>query len=204
VKAATVMVTLPSGDVVDALDVRLCELVASSHTLMRALRAARTLALPAWCIGAGAVRNLVWDHLHGYTAETPAPDIDLVYFDAGQVGRSFEASLAEQLTHLEPGFRWDVVNQAGVHLWLASQGGVQQQPFASLADGIASWPETATCVGVSLQPSGAIEVVAPHGLADLFDMVVRWNPSRVPRAVFEERVASKRFSARWPRVHVLS
>ena len=32
-------------------------------------------------IGAGFVRNPVWDHLHNYENETPSTDIDIAYFD---------------------------------------------------------------------------------------------------------------------------
>jgi len=44
----------------------------SSLPLMQALAAARGLGLASWCIGAGAVRNRVWDHLHG-CAPQPHP-----------------------------------------------------------------------------------------------------------------------------------
>jgi hypothetical protein len=30
------------------------------------LRAARTCNPPEWVVGAGVLRNLVWDHLHGF------------------------------------------------------------------------------------------------------------------------------------------
>jgi len=50
----------------------------------------------------------------------------------------------------------------------------------SLIEGVASWPEIAT-VAVTLTPSGSIEVIAPHGLDDLFDMVVRWNGASASR-----------------------
>ena len=56
-------------------------IVRSSPWLMRALRAARDLGLPQWCIGAGALRNRVWDHLHGHTEPSRLADVDLVYFD---------------------------------------------------------------------------------------------------------------------------
>jgi len=48
-----------------------------------------------------------------------------------------------------------------------------------------------------------IQVVAPHGLEDLFQMIVRRNPMRVSARVYGECVAQKRFSERWPKVKVL-
>lgn len=45
---------------------QLISIVRASAWFMPALEAVRSLHLNSWCIGAGAVRNLVWDHLHGY------------------------------------------------------------------------------------------------------------------------------------------
>ena len=187
-----------------SLEARLIALAARSSRLVRALEAARDLSLSSWCIGAGAVRNLVWDHLHGFGMETPAEDIDLVFLDEDDISQEFEHLLEGKLALAEPSFNWDVVNQAGVHRWVKSHAARAHQPFQSLAEGVASWPETATCVGVALTESGHFEVIAPHGLSDLFEMVIRWNPGRVSSAVFAERVAKKRFAERWPRVKVLA
>jgi hypothetical protein len=46
-------------------------------------------------------------------------------------------------------------------------------------------------------------VIAPHGLADLFAMVVRRNPARVSVETYRRRVASRRYTQRWPRVTVV-
>jgi hypothetical protein len=186
------------------LEAQLIALVTKSHRLMRALAAARALKLSSWCIGAGVVRNLVWDHLHGFEVETPSADLDLVFFDEARVSNEFERQLERTLSVQEPGFKWEVVNQAGVHRWLAGPAGQPVAPFRSLAEGVASWPEVATCVGVSLSEDGRVGVIAPHGLDDLFGMVVRWNPTRVSSAVYAERVAAKRFDLRWPKVRVMA
>jgi len=171
---------------------------------MLALKAARELGLNSWCIGAGLVRSLVWDHLHGFEEPSPCADVDLVFYCPDGLGSLQEQSIERTLSTKAPGLQWEAVNQASVHPWLQSQSPGQVIPaFTSLTDGIASWPETATCVGVTLNAIDEIGVIAPHGLADLFNMVVRWNPTRVSRATFEERVASKRWGARWPRVKAL-
>jgi hypothetical protein len=38
------------------------------------------------------------------------------------------------------------------------------------------WPETATAAGIRYGPSKNIEIVAPHGLTDLFALVIRRSP----------------------------
>jgi hypothetical protein len=171
---------------------------------MRALRVARCLGLGSWCIGAGAIRNIVWDHLHGYEVATKPEDIDLVFYEATDLSQDLERRLENKLSFAAPEYKWEVVNQAAVHRWLTSQTQQKAEPFRSLVEGVASWPEVATCVGVSLTSSEQIEVIAPHGLTDLFEMVVRWNPTHVPKEVYQERVAKKRFSERWPEVKVLA
>jgi hypothetical protein len=45
-------------------------------------------------------------------------------------------------------------------------------------------------------------VIAPHGLEDLFNCVVRRNPTRVSLETYRRRVEQKRYAARWPRVTV--
>ena len=45
------------------LEARVISIASSSAWFMDALRTVQTLQLASWCIGAGAVRNLVWDEL---------------------------------------------------------------------------------------------------------------------------------------------
>lgn len=137
-----------------ALEAQLIGLAFKSTTFMTALQAARGLKLRSWCIGAGAVRNLVWDHLHGFATETPAQDIDLVFFDESNVSAEVERALNQTLTRAAPRFQWEAINQARVHLWATPRGCEAGPPFRSLADGIASWPEVATCVGLTLADEG--------------------------------------------------
>ena len=63
--------------------------------------------------------------------------------------------------------------------------------------------EFATAVGISLGRDNALRVIAPHGLEDLFAIVVRRNPVRVSVETYRERVAQKRYPERWPRVKVV-
>jgi hypothetical protein len=77
-------------------------------------------------------------------------------------------------------------------------------PLRSLTEAVASWPEYATAVGLWLDDEDRIRVIAPHGLADLFAMVVRRNPVRVSVETYRQRVAAKRYAQRWPRVRVVA
>lgn len=181
---------------------RLTHIVRSSPKLMELLSAARELALPSWCIGAGAVRSLVWDALHGFSAPRQLEDVDVAYFD-NTAGPDQERELTIRLTDAYPSVRWEVTNQALVHQWYLTEHGEVVPPLRSLAEGIATWPEYATCVGVTLKKDDSIEVIAPHGLADLLELRVRHNPIRASAAMFTERVKSKRFAGRWPMLSII-
>ncbi len=159
----------------DTYRLALVEIVKGSPWFMDALRAVASLGLGSWCIGAGAVRNLVWDHLHGYTQPSRLPDLP-----------------------------WEATNQAGVHLWFKSCCGQPVAPLHSLHEAVASWPEYASCVGVTLDGAENIDVISPWGLEDLFSMVVRRNPIRASARTFLQRVEQKQYLRRWPRVRVVA
>ena len=69
---------------------------------------------------------------------------------------------------------------------------------------IAHWPETATAVAARLDPGG-VEILAPHGLADLLALVARPTPAhRADPAAMLARIAAKSWLTRWPRLQVLA
>jgi hypothetical protein len=184
------------------LEDRLVQMVRSAPALMALLETARKLELASWCIGAGAVRSLVWDRLHGLATPTRYDDVDVVYYDAAG-GPGQDDDMLQRLLALTPAVAWEATNQALVHRWYAQQYGQEVPPLRSLAEGIASWPEYATCVGGTLHADGTIDVIAPHGLRDLFELRVRHNPARASAAVYAQRVISKRFAERWPRLSIV-
>jgi len=183
------------------LDVRLTGLVLASPLLTRALEAAREVDAPDWLIGAGVIRDLVWDKLHGHEP-APPKDVDLVFFDAADLSPEREAAVRTALAARAPEVPWDVKNQAAVHLWYPRVFGLEVEPVTSSADGVATWPETATAVAVRLRADDMLDVVAPCGLDDLFGLVCRRNPRRVTVEQYRRRVAAKRIAERWPRVRI--
>src|SRR3954463_2967085 len=146
---------------------------------MAALEAARDVEPPDWLIGAGAVRTAVWDRLHGYDEPTPLRDLDVAFYDAADLSEARERAIEEALRARLPGVPWEARNQAAVHLWYERKFGFEVEPFASTAEAIATWPETATAVAVRLNEDDDLMVVAPCGLGDLLGMVHRRNPARV-------------------------
>lgn len=171
-------------------------LVERDAWMMEVLRAAAALALPDWMIGAGFVRSKVWDTLHGYTERTPVPDIDVIYFDPADCSEEAEERLQERLREKMP-LQWSVTNQARMHVEN------HEKPYKNSEDALAHWVETPTCVAVTLR-AGRVELIAPHGIADLVNLVVRPSPlySR-GIALYRERVKKKRWQERWPKLKIL-
>ena len=181
---------------------RLASMVRSAPWLLEVLQAARDVDPPDWLVGGGVLRDLVWDRLHD-RLPAPSRDVDLAFFDPSRLDPSRDTEVETALTARLPGIPWDAKNQAAVHTWYDRVFGGQVAPLTSAADGVATWPETATAVAVRLLPDDHIKVVAPCGLGDLFGLVCRRNPRRVTVAHYRQRLHDKRITERWPRVEVV-
>jgi uncharacterized protein len=179
------------------------ELLLASGWLTNLLEIVAALDLPDCWIGAGAVRDLVWDTRFG-TGFDPAniADVDVVWFDPTDLSAEREDDVERHLREREAALDWDAKNQARVHLWYPARFGGPTRPLTSATDGVATWPETATAIAVRLRADGALDIAAPLALDDLLDGVWRRNVSRdFNRATDEEyakRVARKQPHVRWP------
>jgi hypothetical protein len=182
---------------------RLERLVRASSWFMRVLEAARACRAPDCWVGAGALRDLVWDELHGGFSPAGVKDVDVAFFDPHDLRPERDQAVEDELRRLLPGVRWDAKNQAAVHLWYERRFGLAVEPLHSTADGVATWPETATAVALRLRDDGTLAITAPCGLSDLLDGVCRRNPRRVTVEEFRRRVRAKRVAERWPKVRIV-
>jgi hypothetical protein len=152
---------------------KLERIVLSTPWLVDILRVVRDVGPLDAYVGAGVVRNAVWDCLDNACRVAPVTDVDVVYF---QLDVPSSDQWALRLHSAMPRYSWDVTNQADVHKWQSRQLGRPISPYRSLEAAVASWPETATALAIRLQPSDALATVAPYGLRDLFEMQVRRSP----------------------------
>ena len=190
--------------VVNANLAQLSAVLRRAPLVIEALRAARDIAAPDWLVCAGAIRDAVWDDLHGRPLTTMPRDIDVGFFDPSDLTGERDRAVEAQLRARAPGLPWQAKNQAAVHLWYPRRFGVEVSPFRSCAEAVATFPETATCVGVRLLPDDEIMVVAPYGLDDLFDCVCRHNATRVSASFYERRISEKDWRRRWPRMRYVA
>ena len=100
-----------------------------------------------------------------------------------------------------PGLDLQIRNQARVHLWYEQKYGSPCPPHESTEAAIDTFEALVACLGVRLEPGERWRVYAPHGLADVFNLVARPNPALAPRSVYEAKVS--RWRRQWPALTVL-
>ncbi len=188
-------------------------LIGASPWHRAALADVARLGLPDAWIGAGFVRALVWDHLHGFARPTPVNDVDVIFFDPDDVRPEREAELEALLrtrapaypwpaypwpAYPWPAYPWSVRNQARMH----RRNG--DRPYRSTRDAITHWLETPTAVAVRLGDTGRLELLAPLGVEDLVTLCLRPTPhARAHRLdAYRARLASKPWRTQWPRLTV--
>ena len=175
-------------------EARLIDLVLADERVMKMLRAVRSLGADQWCIAAGTIRNLVWDHLHSFAEPTLPSDIDVLIHDAVNTSGVHEEQLEARLQTLVPEVTWEVVNQATIHTYTGDP-----TPYTSIGEAMSRWADLVTAVGAHLGGDDKITIIAPGGLTDLFELRVRPNIATPTSAnVYRDRMASKRWQDRWP------
>ena len=165
------------------------QLVAGDRWRMGVLRLVCDLSLPDGFVTGGFVRNMVWDHLHGRPM-TPLNNVDVIYFDAERPDLAVDRNLEHELSFRSPKKTWSVVNVAA-----------GDSAPANIEDAVRRGPETATAVAIAVDHHDNLTVIAPYGLDDLFDGIVRPVSEHAATEV-HERAASKRWQKLYPRLRL--
>lgn len=172
--------------------IKLIQILAEDKQIFEILSIVRTIQLNDCWVGAGCIRNKVWDVLHDQTAQQHN-DVDVVFFDESDVSERLEKEIEAKLLEANKTFKWSVKNQARMHLRN------HHSKYADTRNAISHWPETATAVAARLNVDDEIEILAPHGLDDLFDLVVRPTPNFNP-VVFQKRADDKQWEKQWKKL----
>ncbi|MEO4108389.1 nucleotidyltransferase family protein [Acinetobacter pittii] len=179
------------------------DLVMKSPCLLKILSIISQLH-PEVYLSAGAVRNTVWSYLHGKTYDLNTSDMDVTYYNANEYDDSYQKELQSDLKSKFPNQDWDVVNQALVHRWYRKDNGETIQPLTSIEEALSLWSETATAVAIRFDSFGNLEIIAPFGLSDLFELNLRWNSALVSYQTFKNRVESKNWLQQWPKLKIVN
>jgi hypothetical protein len=178
-------------------------LVESSPWFVLLLASVSRAGLPDAWVGAGVIRDLVWDtKFRGRFDPALVKDVDVVYFDPADLGPERDHAAELRLQEIDPGVAWDAKNQAAVHTWYPERFGLSIEPYLSVEDAVRSWPDTATCVAIRRSSAGELDLIAPYGLDDLLDGIWRFNPLRVTAEEARRRLQRKHVASRWPGLSV--
>ncbi|GEA07539.1 hypothetical protein KUL42_23000 [Alteromonas sp. KUL42] len=170
-------------------------LIAADAFRMACLTALRSMALPQGYIGAGFLRNAIWDALHNKAFATPLNDVDVIYFCPNST-QSQDKHIEAELARLMPDVNWQVKNQARMHLLHG------HEPYASCEEAISYWVERETCVAIKLNDNDKLELLAPFGLTSSFEGSLSINPMHGRPDVFRARVEAKQWLTQWPKLRL--
>ena len=155
------------------------------------------IRLPDAWIVAGCLSQTVWNVLTGRTIDYGISDYDVFYFDPDSSWQAENAVIRDvqaRLAHLQAIV--EVRNQARVHLWYPDKHGLSYPPLRSSTEGIDRFLTQNTKIGLR-RHGGSYAVYAPHGFADIANMIVR--PNRGPNFSIENYLTkAKRWKALWP------
>lgn len=177
--------------------------LARNETLLKVLARAAELDLPGWYLTAGCVFQTVWNVVTHRPPTAGIKDYDLFYFNDADLSWDAENDViqaGEEAFHDVPAMV-EIRNEARVHLWYENHFGVPCPPYTSTEAAIDSFAATTCCLGIRLGGGDHWRIYAPHGLADVFNLVVRPNPALAPRDVYEAK--ARRWREHWPELTVL-
>jgi hypothetical protein len=185
-------------------DPRAAELEAilrASPDLMTVMETARDLALPEWLIFSGAIYQRVLNHRTGRPDTYGIKDYDLGYFDLDTSYEAEDAVIRQVAASCNPPLdaMVEVRNQARVHLWFQMKFGEEYAPLGSTEEALERFVIPLFAVGARLEADGAMTIIAPFGLEDLFALRLRPNPRRIT-AGFPRTSAA--IAKRWPEVKI--
>ncbi|WP_035051893.1 nucleotidyltransferase family protein [Andreprevotia chitinilytica] len=180
-----------------SIEARTRALLLSDPLRMACLNAMADLGLPDGWIVAGFLRNLIWDAAAGHARPSLLNDVDVAYFDRHDLSGATETVHERSLQQAVPEVTWQVRNQARMHV----RNG--HAPYREMAEAVSFYPEAATCLGARLQSDGSLALLAPYGLADAWDLLLRPSP-RNPDAseLMSLRVSGKGWLAHWPALRI--
>lgn len=166
------------------------------------LERSEKLDIQNWAVGAGFLQQSIFNIFHQKPVLSGIKDIDWVYYDRGDLTEEGEAQVIQLVQDImsDIPLRFDIKNQARVHLWYRRKFGYDIQPYSSLEDAIGTWPTTSTAVALTRR-KGQIEIIAPFGLQDLMEMTIRPNKRQITEDIYNAKL--DRWKTHWPQLRII-
>lgn len=151
-----------------------------------------------WCVYAGFLRDKIWNHINDIeaTSRSPSTDIDIAFYSEGDQNdvQHIQKILAEKL----PQYAWDVSNYA--------HPDNNEDKSSNLYDGLSKNIDTISTIGMYLDPDKSVNIIAPYGINDLVNCIIRPTAHAVERGRKQQlisRINSKKFFDKWENLKVI-
>ena len=160
-----------------------------------------TLGLRDWWLASGCLFQTVWNLRSGRAADRGILDYDMCYFSEDT---SWEAeddvirAAAKLFADLPVNIQ--LRNQARVHLWFPEKFGAAYPALTTASEGILRFPCSPQAIGLKRTGGEFLDVYAPFGLGDVWDVIVRPNRALPLAQVYAVKTA--RWQKEWDKLVV--
>lgn len=180
----------------------LFEIIRSQSLIMDALARSRSMDLPQWRIVSGVIYNTVWNVLTGRPPGHGISDIDLMYFDDGDLSWEAEDRVIRQGRRVfeSSPLPVEIRNQARVHLWFPEKFGQPFEPLTSTDEALGRFAAKTHAVALRLNDDDTLDLSAPFGLDSIFSFHIQ--PNRVLDNQAGYRKKGARAKEAWPELTV--
>jgi hypothetical protein len=160
-----------------------------------------SLGIRDWWLTSGCLFQTVWNLRMGRPADRGILDYDVFYFSEDISWEAEDEVIRNAATlFADLPVKVQVRNQARVHLWYPEKFGIAYPPLTTAAEGILRFPCGASAIGMKRTGEGFLDLYAPFGLGDLWEMVARPNRALPLANIYAQKTA--RWLSEWPQLTV--
>lgn len=173
--------------------------IATAHPVVRViLDRWPSVALPDGWLSGSLLAQAHWNATFGLPPLNGIADADIIYFDADDLTEAGEARHAARVAALfaDLPVRFDVKNEARVHLWYPDHFGRVIPPYLSSRDATETFPTTVSAIAITDRA-----LSAPFGLTDLLHPLVRPNATLIDSSYYAKK--AERWRQFWPELLIL-
>lgn len=142
-------------------------------------------------LSGGVLRNTIWDMIFSTSKKCAFNDVDIIYIDSYSLSEDQDIEIEAFLNAKDSSIPWSVRNQCR----MARKHG--HPIYKSVKEAISFWVETATAVAYGPASGRKPELLAPYGVNDLLDGIVRPTAEHL-RGIMMERVEKKAWMTIYP------
>jgi hypothetical protein len=185
----------------ERLAAKVAELCLLNRNNAEILRRMPELGLRDWWLVSGCLFQTVWNLRSGRPADKGIADYDICYF-SDDLSWDAEDNVIREAARVfaDLPVNIQVRNQARVHLWFPEKFGVAYPPLTTAGEGVLRYPCSAQAIGLKRTGEAFLDVYAPYGLGDVWDVVARPNRALPMAHIYAEKTA--RWQQEWNKLVV--